>query len=229
MSVFVAATVISTGASLYNAKRGRDANRNATNTILSAEEKAIEEQRRQYDQTREDWAPWREAGQNALYNMENADTEFETSPGYQWRLDEGNRGVENAFSVKGGGGNAMRALTEYNQNFAKNEFGNWWGRMTSMAGLGGEGQRGTQRAGENATNNITNSRFRSADDRAGLELYGAREQSNYMNDAVGSLLTGAKGVYDKWRTKGINEIDTAGFPQKKRPVYDFQGRPIKYG
>lgn len=103
-------------------------------------DRATDESRRQYNQTREDWAPWMESGGNALNRLDRASTgdmsDFQTSPGYQFRLDEGTRNLENRFSVKGGGGNAMRALNDYSQGMASNEFGNWWNRQAGMAGMG---------------------------------------------------------------------------------------------
>jgi len=200
MTVAITATVLTVGSSLYNAKKGRDATRDSTNAILSAEEQSVEEQRRQYDQTRADFAPVRELGNEAIGNLRDPNA-FEASPGYQFRVNEGNRNTENLFSVKGGGGNAMRALTEYNQNAASNEFGQWFNRETTKAGLGTSGSLATAQAGANAANNISNSRWRSGENQAGLSLYGAKEQAGYTNQALADLLGGVKGIYDKRKPK----------------------------
>ncbi len=52
---------------------------------------------------------------------------FETSPGYQWRLSEGLKGVEASAAASGllNSGSTAKALVEYNQNFASNEYANW--------------------------------------------------------------------------------------------------------
>jgi hypothetical protein len=50
---------------------------------------------------------------------------FEKDPGYNFRLEEGNRGVQGSLAARGGlfSGQAGKALNSYNQGFASNEFG----------------------------------------------------------------------------------------------------------
>lgn len=70
-------------------------------------------------------------------------------PGYQWRLQQGNQGVMNTAAVSGSSlsGPALKALLEYNQGAASQEYGsafdrfqtqqgNIFQRLTSMTGLG---------------------------------------------------------------------------------------------
>lgn len=51
---------------------------------------------------------------------------FEADPGYQFRLGQGQQAVDRAAAAAGGrlSGAALKKLTEYNQGFASNEFGN---------------------------------------------------------------------------------------------------------
>ncbi len=118
----------------------------------------VEEQRRQYDQTRADYTPWRESGQNALGRLDRASTgdatDFYKSAGYDFVRGEGMRDVENRFSVGGGGGNAMKALTDYTSGLASTEYGNWWNRQSGLAGQGYNATTGTAVAGANAANQI---------------------------------------------------------------------------
>ena len=48
---------------------------------------------------------------------------FYDSPDYQFRLNEGQRDIGNSFAARGGAasGNALRALTQFNQNLAASE------------------------------------------------------------------------------------------------------------
>lgn len=61
---------------------------------------------------------------------------FQASPDYQFRRDEGTRAIGNSFAARGGatGGNALRALAEFNSNLASQEFGDWFNRRLSLAG-----------------------------------------------------------------------------------------------
>ncbi len=58
-------------------------------------------------------------------------------PGYQFRLRQGQEAIENAASARGGrhGGNTLKALAEYNQNFATGEMDNMY-RRAAMADQG---------------------------------------------------------------------------------------------
>ena len=201
MTAMITAAVIGVAGSNMAASRSADAQRRAADRIDSAEGRAMAEQRRQYNQTREDWAPWRATGTNALSNIDAVNSgdmsAFHKSPGYQFRLDEGTRNNENLFSMKGGGGNAMRALAEYGQNFASNEFGNWYNRQLAGAGLGTQGTAQTQQAGQNMANNNSNSMWRGAEDQATIGMFGAQQQAGYMSDGLGALMSGIKGYANR--------------------------------
>lgn len=69
---------------------------------------------------------------NAFLNM------FQSSPDYQFRLNEGLRGVERSAAARGmlGSGATLRALNDYAQNTASAEYGNWYNRLASLAGVG---------------------------------------------------------------------------------------------
>lgn len=174
----------------------------AANKQKKWRQRAIDEEARQYDTTREDFAPWREAGQNALARLGRASTgdmsDFQTSPGYQFRLDEGTRNLENRFSAKGGGGNAMRALNEYSQNFASNEFGNWWNRQAGLSGVGQSATGQTTMAGMNAANNISGQYGMLGDNLASIGLWNAGNQNNALRSGLSNVLYGL----DKPSTQG---------------------------
>lgn len=53
---------------------------------------------------------------------------FTTAPGYTFRLAEGMKGVENSAAARGGllSGAALKATQRYGQDFASNEYNNWF-------------------------------------------------------------------------------------------------------
>lgn len=76
--------------------------------------------------------------------------DFEADPGYQFRMDEGMRGVEDGAAARGGllSGAALKAIQKYGQGLASQEYGNAYNRFTSdqtnqynkLMGLVGAGQ-----------------------------------------------------------------------------------------
>lgn len=128
--------------------------KDAARASSAASAAGIAETRRQYDQTRADMMPWLQAGTSALGRL-NDPNAFTASPDYNFRRTEGMRGIENSFAARGGAlsGNALRALTDFNSGLAGSEYGNWWNRTASQAGLG---QTAAQNLGAFGANNSAN-------------------------------------------------------------------------
>lgn len=63
---------------------------------------------------------------------------FETTPGYQFRFDEGQRSLAAAAAAGGyrGSGRQIKEAIRYGQNFASNEYGNYYNRLASLANAG---------------------------------------------------------------------------------------------
>lgn len=141
-----------------NALIGATAADRASDAETQALQMAIDEQRRQYDINRQDMEPWLTAGQGALNNLQNPATSFQASPGYDWRRSEGQRDIGNSFSARGGAqsGNALRALTDFNQNLATNEYGNWWNQQAGLAGVGQNTAVNLGSMGQGTASNIGN-------------------------------------------------------------------------
>lgn len=128
------------------ASKAQTSSANAANASqLSAQREAQEFQQRQADQARADREPWRQMGVNKLAELgtrtaQGGDlmrtfgmSDFEKDPGYQFRMDEGMRGMTNSAAARGNllSGAALKAASQYNQNFASNEFGNASNRFTT--------------------------------------------------------------------------------------------------
>jgi hypothetical protein len=153
-------------------------------------------------------------------------SDFQTSPGYQFRLDEGTRNLENRFSVKGGGGNAMRALNEYNQNFASNEFGNWWNRQAGLSGVGQAATGQTAYAGMNAANNISGQYGMIGDNLSSIGLRASANSSNNLNAGISNLLYGLKGSWGGSGTKSGGRSSDVRLKENIHPIGELLGLNI---
>jgi hypothetical protein len=66
-----------------------------------------------------------------------ANFQFEQDPGYQFRLNEGNKAIGRATSTGAlpSGGATLKALTRFGQDYASNEYGNAYGRFSNDRGF----------------------------------------------------------------------------------------------
>ena len=207
MTAMITAAVVGIaglGGSIHNAAQSQNAKERAAKGIDLAQDNAIQGQNDQYDQTRGDFQPYMDLGLNALERVNSVQdgdySSFYTSPGYQWRMDEGARNAENSFSNKGGGGNAMRAMEEFRQGLAADEFGAWDARQMNQARLGFGATANVQNAGTNRANQNQNAYMRTGENQAGLTLYGANQQANYLNQGISDAVGGAKDIKKVWGT-----------------------------
>lgn len=139
---------LNAGLGIYGANQASDA-------MSDASDRAIAEGQRQFDLTRSDQMPWITGGTESINRLRDPAANFAASPGYEWRRSEGQRGIENNFASRGLGqsGNALRALTEYNQNMASDEYNNWFGQQLNLAGMGSDTARSVGAFGANTASN----------------------------------------------------------------------------
>jgi hypothetical protein len=189
MSSFVAAAVVTGVVANTNKNAGQHAKDRANRYSDTAEGRSIAGQNEYKEQTRDDWSAWRDLGNESVGNLLNP-TNFMSSPGYQWRMDEGMRNTENRFSAKGGGGNAMKALNDYGQNMAKNEYGSWINQQLAGANLGSQGNAATQQAGQNAANMNQNSLWRNAENKGSNTMQSAANDARFNSEIGGAVIGG---------------------------------------
>jgi len=80
-----------------------------------------------------------ETGEFTQLSPEERFSSFEASPGYQFRLDEGLKAVQNAQSARGKsglGGGALKELTQYGQGLASSEYGNYINNLMGLSNIG---------------------------------------------------------------------------------------------
>jgi hypothetical protein len=81
---------------------------------------------------------------------------FRNSTGYQFRLGEGANALNSQYAGRGTlqSGAAAKALQEYGQNFASNEFGNYMGYLGNQQGVGLSGASALAGVGQNYANSV---------------------------------------------------------------------------
>jgi hypothetical protein len=135
------------GAVVASAAIGSSASRSAAKTQASAARDATELQAAQYEQTRADQEPWRAAGVNALGEMQRTAgnvpgafrfgmADYQADPGYGFRLSEGRKALASKARARGGAvsGTSLKAMQDYAQESASNEFQNAYNRAFTSYG-----------------------------------------------------------------------------------------------
>lgn len=136
------------------------------NSAANAAERAAGMQMSAAGQAREDLTPWFSAGHHALdevtrllglgnlatnadgityvnqdgreYGQAEALNRFQKDPDYQFRLAEGEKGMNRSLAAKTGvlSGAAVKEGMRFNQGMAADAFGNYFNRMMGLAGGG---------------------------------------------------------------------------------------------
>lgn len=222
------AAVLGAGASVYSANKASHAQQNAADTASAT-------QLQMYNQTRQDQAPWRQAGSSAIGALSNyyglgangqvnpnagaADTKLiQSMPGYQFNLQQGNQAVQRDLAAKGllGSGAAGKALTQYGQGYAMNASNQYLNGLQSLAGIGQTSVQNTGALGANAANQMGSNQIYAGNAQAS----GYANQSNAINQGL-SGLTGALGQYNI--QQGYQNQYQNQYLNNQAPAQDYSG------
>lgn len=150
VGVATVATSLLGGGSDNSASR---AARTQAQASIAASRSAAQLQDKQYQQTRSDYEPWRVAGTDAVNELsrrvQDGPGEYQQSPGYNFRLMEGNKAIERSAAARGStlDPSTMNALQRYGQDYATNDYDNFLNRyyqsLTPFQALAGSGQTAT--------------------------------------------------------------------------------------
>lgn len=156
--------VAGAAAGLVGAVITSDSSRSAANTqadaAKAAEDKSDATQRYMYDTTRSDYAPYRQAGYNALNSINSLlanPGSITSDPGYQFGLDQGMKSINSQAAAHGGyySGATLKALNRYGQDYAGTKLGDTFNRYAAVAGIGQAATNGTAGAGLNYANQVS--------------------------------------------------------------------------
>jgi hypothetical protein len=229
ISAIAGGSLLSAGVGAYSASQASQAQANAAQQGIDAQERMFQKQTELQE-------PFRQAGigaQNRLLTylgLEGGDPnspdwkkysgdfgmkDFTADPGYQFRLDEGQKALDRSAAARGGlqSGAALKAATRFGQDYGSQEYTNAFNRyqtnranqLNPAQSLMGSGQTSantlTNAAGQNATNLMQ-----------GYGNMGAARASGYMG--MGNALTGAlnQGTNAYMQSQLINQLGAGANP-----------------
>lgn len=182
----------SIGGNLLGGLLGSNASNKAANSQLQGQREANALQRGMYDQTREDYAPWREAGSSALSQLQallaNPQSITQT-PGYDFRLNQGQQAIDRSAAARGNlySGGTLKALDRFGQDYGTSEYGQQYNRLSNLAGLGQVGVQGTANAAGNYAQQGGNALSNMGDARASGAIGSANAWSNALGGSANAL------------------------------------------
>ena len=175
-----------------------------------------------------------ETGEFTQVSPEDRYASFEQSPGYQFRMDEGLRALDNSQSVRGNmfSGGASKELTKYSQGVASNEYGNY---LSSLQQLAGMGQASAGQSANIATG--TAGQIGQAQIGAGnVAMQGRMARGQNQADTFGAVggaadtAAGPGGLMALFSDKTLKEnIEQVGESESGIPIYHFDYKNKIYG
>lgn len=228
---------------------GESATNRAIDAQADAAKYAADVQRQMYDQTREDLAPWRQAGQGALsqltgrmddLNRPFSMADFTADPGYQFRMQEGMKALERSAAARGGrmSGGTLKALTRYGQDFAANEYTNAYNRFNAdrertfnrLASLAGVGQTtSSQLANANAAfgQGLANTAVGLGNSQAAAHI----GQANRVSNLIGQGITAGIIASDRRLKTDVHRVSKEDLEELRRSIkpYMFKYASSKHG
>lgn len=220
---FITAALIGGGVALVGGYMASNAAGKAADAQSASAAQSLDLQRQMFDEQNKLNAPFREnglAGQNRLMDLlglsgktdaagygSGAKTfgagDFQADPGYQWRLDQGQKAIERSAAARGGvlSGAAVKAAANYNQGAASQEYGNAYNRfqtdkasvLNPLQSLTGQGQSAAGTMGQAASAYGTN----------------AGNTMTQAGNAQASGYVGSANTFNSGISSGVNQLQNA--------------------
>ena len=218
----VAAAVVGAATVAGSVYSSRQAGKAAKTQAASAD-RASEIQQANFEQTREDLMPYKQAGDTSLkqlmgqmgtngyFNQNFTGQDIYSDPSYQFRLQQGQDSIESSAAARGSlvSGATLKALQNYGQESASQEYGNAYNRfnadqtnrynrLSNLVGVGQNAAAQVGNAGAQTSQAIANNTMQGANALAAGQVGSANAWSNTAND-LGSMAA-AYGIMNK---KGV--------------------------
>lgn len=180
-------------------KKAAQASQQATDASLA-------EQRRQFDLSRSDYLPYLQQGtkalgtyasllgQNGSAAQQQAMAQFQASPDYNFRLNEGARALTARNAALGiqDSGAAQRSALQYSQGIASQEFGNWTNRLAALSGVGQTAAQNNAQLGSNYANAVTGLNMNNAQNLGSSYINRGNIWGNLVNNWTGQAAGAAR-------------------------------------
>ena len=208
----VAAAVVGAATVAGSAYSSRQAGKAAKTQAASAD-RASQIQQENFEQTRKDLMPYKQAGDTSLsqlmgqmtpdgyFNQTYTGQDIYSDPSYQFRLQQGQDAIQSSAAAKGGllTGATLKALQNYGQESASQEYSNAYNRfnadqtnrynrLSNLVGIGQNAAAQVGNAGAQTAQAVANNTMAGANSIAAGQVASANNWANTANN-LGSMAT----------------------------------------
>lgn len=195
MSIFgTIGKIIGIGGSIYGAAKSSSDAKAAAAAQLASTEKAIAEQRRQFDITQSNLQPFLRRGNVAGHRLSSilfGSTKFDPNsiPGFTEALDQGLKSTERSAFAQGQGlsGRTLASLFNQAQGASYNAFNNYANQLAGVAGTGQTAGTNLGTFGSNNSSTIGNLLTQGGNARASGIIGANNALQQGINNTIGPL------------------------------------------
>ena len=191
-------SIIGVGGSLLGGLFASRGSKSAARTQAQGATQAQQMQRDMFDQQRQDFAPWRRQGENALRALRGelglgpmpaGYAGFEETPGFQFGMSQGMRNLNSQLAAMGltDSGAGLRARQEFGQGLASLHHDNHLARLQSMGGLGQTATNAMAGLGSQFAGNMGNLAMARGNALAGGQANAANAWGSAFEGGMGAL------------------------------------------
>ena len=208
-AAMVGAAAVGAAGSAYASKKSSS----AAQTQAASADRASQIQQENFEQTRQDLAPYKQAGDTSLnqlmgqmtpdgyFNQTYTGQDIYSDPSYQFRLQQGQDAIQSSAAAKGGllTGATLKALQNYGQESASQEYSNAYNRfnadqtnrynrLSNLVGIGQNAAAQVGNAGAQTAQAVANNTMAGANSIAAGQVASANNWANTANN-LGSMAT----------------------------------------
>jgi len=205
----VGAAAVGAAGSAYASKQSSK----AAKTQAASADRASQIQQENFEQTRKDLMPYKQAGDTSLsqlmgqmtpdgyFNQTYTGQDIYSDPSYQFRLQQGQDAIQSSAAAKGGllTGATLKALQNYGQESASQEYSNAYNRfnadqtnrynrLSNLVGIGQNAAAQVGNAGAQTAQAVANNTMAGANSIAAGQVASANNWANTANN-LGSMAT----------------------------------------
>lgn len=208
-AAMVGAAAVGAAGSAYASKKSSS----AAKTQAASADRASQIQQENFEQTRKDLMPYKQAGDTSLkqlmgqmtpdgyFNQTYTGQDIYSDPSYQFRLQQGQDAIQSSAAAQGGllSGATLKALQNYGQESASQEYSNAYNRfnadqtnrynrLSNLVGIGQNAAAQVGNAGAQTSQAIANNTMAGANALAAGQIGSANAWTNGAQQ-LGSLAT----------------------------------------